>query len=142
MIQFKKRVKFPKITEIELQAFENKIGKKLPYDYRQHMINFNGGKAIGENIYFDLIDDDIIFSHFHALKDPDNNLVLERYNVGFSLLDGIIISNIRGGCLAISLSNQDFGAIYAFYSDTDPFKIANSFTEFIEGLVDYGPEVD
>ncbi|MCI3939506.1 hypothetical protein MQX03_20230 [Chryseobacterium aahli] len=32
---------------------------------------------------------------------------------------------------------KDYGSIFVYYSDEDPKEIAPSFTEFLEGFVDY-----
>ncbi|WP_302849918.1 hypothetical protein [Polaribacter batillariae] len=38
----------------------------------------------------------------------------------------------------MSLDEADYGAIFEFFPDTVvPYKIANSFTEFVNGLVAY-----
>ena len=34
----------------------------------------------------------------------------------------------------MSLADNDYGHIYMQFGDTDPEKVANSFTEFLEGL--------
>ena len=52
----------------------------------------------------------------------------------FSTRCNLAGAGITGGGLAMR-KGDDYGAIYVYYSDTEPEKIADSFTDFVNGLV-------
>ncbi|WP_095074913.1 SMI1/KNR4 family protein [Tenacibaculum jejuense] len=61
------------ITEEELNNFEIKLnGLKLPDDYRNHMLKYNGGGTL--EFYEWYLDDDIKFSYFLPIKFEDDNM--------------------------------------------------------------------
>ena len=131
MIEF--RIENELITQIELEEFEQKLnGLKLPDDYKQHMLQYNGGGTIEDYIYGDM--EDIHFFGFLPIKHEDHNMessLIARTDVLPE--SDIYIGDIRGGSLCMSLG-KDHGAIYAFFSDGERIDLAASFTEFIVGL--------
>ena len=128
-----------KLTEQDLQEFETLIGNRLPQDYKNHMLIYNGGYPDAESAYFGNIDNDICLSSLHHLKGNDDDLLIDMHKTYDRLPNGIHIGYILGGGLSMSLEPNEHGSIYIHYSETvSPIKIAKSFTEFISGLKDYG----
>ncbi len=65
MVEFRTRNEL--ITQEELEAFEQKLdGWKLPEDYKEHMLKYNGGGTIED--YEWNTDENIQFSNFRPIK--------------------------------------------------------------------------
>lgn len=132
MIKFKTEEEL--ITEIELEEFEQKLnGLKLPEDYKQHMLKYNGSWT--EERYSFKGDGEHVFSSFHPIKygssTMENGLIAREDVLPES---DIYIGYTVTGLLCMSLG-KNHGAIYAFFSDGERIDLASSFTEFVEGLV-------
>ncbi len=104
------------ITVIELQEFEQKLGGfKLPKDYIEHMLKYNGGGVYDDYVWNE--DSSIEFLYFYPIKFENNNMesaLISREDVLPE--SDIYIGAIRGGSLCMSLG-ENYGAIYVFYSD-------------------------
>jgi hypothetical protein len=136
------REKNPPITQEEIEQFENKIGYKLPQDYKNFVLEQNGGNVIDRyrhkeekppnsegilchKIVFD--DGEIFyapFTKFFALEStylldessPSSqvNYDSEFYgNYGVHLFIGY---DGDGNSTTISLNENDYGAVYRFDS--------------------------
>ena len=58
----------PSQTELALNKFESLIGKTLPTDYRQHMLLYNGGDVVQNNIeHKDYVEDGGGISYFYPI---------------------------------------------------------------------------
>lgn len=124
---------FNEISKADIQRIEQLIGSKLPNDYKNHMMNYNGGSVpLWKNYYFEFQDDSITLGRFHTISSLEN-----YFNKRLSFLYPKLLSigSVNGGSLAIGYQNENFGNIYVYFSDEGPHKIANSFTEFIESLI-------
>lgn len=124
------------ITQKEIEDFERKLnGLKLPNDYKEHMLKYNGGGTL--EFYEWHKDDDVQFLYFLPMKFEDNNMenaLIAKENV-LPKTD-IFIGAIRGGKLCMSLTKKGGkGVIYAFFPDGERLDLANTFLEFINGLV-------
>jgi hypothetical protein len=134
MIQFE--IENELITDKEINDFEKKLkGFKLPDDYKGHMLKYNGGVTL--EFYEWYKDDEVQFLYFLPLKFEDNNMENALISKeGILPESDIFIGSIRGGKLCMSLArNGDKGSVYAFFSDGEKLDLANSFTEFVNGLV-------
>lgn len=138
MIEFKKSLTGETVTEELLQEFEATMESPLPQDYRQHMLDYNGGiKAKDGFLYYTKYESEegeLVLKSLHHFKGGGGGSVV-HYSKSFDFLPKAIdIGSIYGGILSMSLADNDYGHIYMQFSDTDPEKVANSFTEFLEGL--------
>lgn len=122
------------ISAEELQEFEAAIGLVLPEDYKAHMLAYNGGTASSIYLFFGEPDDGINLFGFYPIKYGDwlfaepKNYLPEKY---------IAIGRTETGNLAMSLDETNYGNIYVHYSEVELEFLASSFTEFIDGLIDY-----
>ena len=121
------------ITQEELNEFEIEIELSLPRDYKAHMLRYNGGSPLSCYLYFGEPDDGILLFGFKSIKygtplvEKQDYLPEKHLSIGYT----------QTGYLSMSLDEKDYGSIFVYYSDEDPKEIAFSFTEFLEGLVDY-----
>lgn len=136
MIDIKIKNEF--VTENEISEIENQIGKIFPKDYKDFLLKSNGAYFDSTDIFFGEYDDDINVFEVYSLKYGKSNfLEKNEFNEGI-LDDGYFnIGRIRGGNICMSLLEQDYGAIYAYYSTAELEFLASSFTEFLEALIDY-----
>ncbi len=141
MIEFD--IKESLINSSDLNAFENNIGYKLPLDYKQHMLKYNGGAAKTTGVFFGKVEDDINLYYFHPLKNGSPTLEkMREITQDFLPQNHISIARTETGGISMSLGAQDSGSVFVYYPDQEPMKISNSFTELLEGLVDYGDDYD
>ncbi len=151
-MKFKMRVKFRELEQNTLkewlEAFEGHLEEHLkaglPEDYRNHMLEYNGGSAIGENVIFDAdragiaVGEDIILTSFHYLDNGEGSLEREARRGGTDHIPkGINICYTYSGVLIMSLAQGDFGSVYHMHNYGEPIKIASSWTEFVSYLIDY-----
>lgn len=127
----------PPITLNDIQEFETAKRLILPEDYKAHMLQYNGATVESIEVYFGVPDDDINFSYFHPLKYGDSILVDTR---DYLPEKHITIGCTSTGYLAMSLAEDSYGSIYAYYSEAELTWLAGSFTAFISGLTDYADE--
>ncbi|MEJ5102685.1 SMI1/KNR4 family protein [Chryseobacterium sp. MYb328] len=121
------------ITSDELHEFEIKTGISLPQDYKKHMLKYNGGSPLSYDLYFGEPDDGILLSGFKSIK-YGTSLVEQKDYLPPKYLS---IGYTETGYLAMSLDEKEYGNIFIYYSEAELTLLAPSFTEFLEGLVDY-----
>lgn len=121
------------ITPQELNEFEIEMELSLPQDYKEYMLKYNGGFPLSYYIYFGEPDDGILLSSFKSIK-YGTSLVEKQDYLPKNYLS---IGHIETGYLAMSLDEKDYGNIFVYYSEADLEFSASSFTEFLDGLVDY-----
>lgn len=140
----------------ELCQVEAKLNVKLPNDYKEFLLKYNGGRPAKD--CFPLID---------CLNDEEQNIDISTislfYNVADDLINNIINENIafrkskamfdlvtvgetvRGGRICICISGADYGKVYLCCCETDgtydqnqpcdkKYLIASRFTDFINSL--------
>jgi hypothetical protein len=147
-MKFKIRVKFREleasVLESWLVTFEEALKMRLPEDYRNHILKYNGGKPIKENYaVFDhdltgvIVDETIIIKSFNYLDNGEGSLDRQiRWGGTDYISKGIDIGSTYGGILMMSLAAGEIGSIYHMFSYGEPQKIANSWSEFVSHLVD------
>lgn len=123
------------ITSEEIREFEAETGLSLPEDYKAHMLQYNGGHASGIDVFFGEPDDGINLSCFLPMKYADSSLVVETKD--YLPEKYISIGLTQTGYLAMSLDEETYGSIYVHYSEAELEFLAASFTEFVNGLIDY-----
>ncbi|EDP96811.1 SMI1/KNR4 family protein [Kordia algicida OT-1] len=125
------------ITLKEIEQLETDYSIKLPEDYKNHMLKFNGINPL-EDYYFlpDTWEDEINF--FSTLPIKYGHYIFEKANLIGYLEDypenHVSIGRTRTGGLSLSLHKEDYGSIYVYYSDGEMHKLAASLTEFLQGL--------
>lgn len=132
------KIKNKLITENEISELTNQTGKTFPKDYKDFLLKSNGAYFESSDIFFGEYDDDINVFEIYSLKYGKSNFSEQNeFNDGI-LDDGYFnIGRIRGGNICMSLQEQNYGSIYAYYSTVELEFLAPSFTEFLEGLIDY-----
>ena len=124
----------------EVEQLERDYNIKLPQDYKDHMLTYNGINPL-KNYYFqpNIWEDEINF--FSTLPIKYGDYIFEEANLIGYLKDypenHISIGRSRTGSISISLKKDEYGSVYVYYSDGEIHKLANSFTEFLEGLEEY-----
>lgn len=143
------------LTELEVTLFENLIGLKIPYDYRKHLLSFNGGKC--EPNIFNFLENGILtsssISWFLALYDGEYDNIQRYYEI-YKKEEKRMPSNILpiahddgGNLICISCNGTDEGHIFFWDHEKEVdyslghrddysnlYFIANTFTSFLEGL--------
>ncbi|WP_299105588.1 SMI1/KNR4 family protein [uncultured Tenacibaculum sp.] len=144
------------ISKTDLDLFIDSYNLKIPDSYKQFILKNNGGypefSAYG-NPYEDgfVID---VFSCFDTEYDrynsssevalPSVNDTIDTHQVLENNIPKFLFSfglDEGGNDFCISMRDEDFGTIYAFYMDgtaEEPVFICDSFEQFINGLEDIG----
>ena len=143
------------LSETMLKEFELRLSIKLPQDYRDFMLEHNGGYP-AEAWDFDFIETGIdkstssIVSEFYSIDAPDKktyNDIATRYVdlVNASLIPPSLIpiaDDVFGNPILLSVSGDDYGHVYFANHELEDTEtrymvmspIADSFTEFISKL--------
>ncbi len=125
------------ISNLDITNLELEYKISLPSDYKEKMIEMNGLSAMTD-LYFksEIWDDEIEFFYVFSIKYGSSTF--EKYNTTGELNDypegHVSIGRSRTGHFSMSVSKNNYGSIYVYYSDGEIHKIADSFTEFLEGL--------
>jgi hypothetical protein len=131
-------------------AFENLIGAAFPTPYREFLKQHNGG-FVREPNSFRYMDRDLVswsgVRRFHSIADNDDRYSLSKnWRTWKTRLPERIIPIADDGIgseICISVSGADVGKIYYMEheipheNEKNLFLIADDFTSFIEGLIDY-----
>ncbi len=124
------------INEGELRETEELIGSKLPSDYREHMLKFNGGTVpLGKEYIFDFKNNELFLEGFHQIKFGEGKLESYYSRKHSFLFPSLLpIGTIEGGFLALGYREGNYGKVYCYFSDKEPFEISSSFSNFINSL--------
>ena len=144
-LTFRTKSNSQKITLEELNTFETFIGMKLPEDYRQHMLTYNGGVVVEDNIeHKNHKKGGRGISSFHPIK--YGYYIMEEV---FEDLNGIIPEGYlaigksdNGGIILISLNKDSYGKTILMYSDGDIENLSDSFTQLLNDMVVKGKKTD
>ncbi|RBW59437.1 hypothetical protein DS884_06775 [Tenacibaculum sp. E3R01] len=134
-INFKKVNK--KIELSDLMDFEIQFGFTIPEHYKSFLIENNGGVPV-ERVFWNG-ELELGVGAFYSLKHGDSNLG-DILNIvyGDNSLPRFFLpfAHTRGGSdYVIDLREKRLNDIYIYHYDgSEPFKIANSFEEFINNL--------
>lgn len=136
-------------TSIEVvNNFENSIGFLLPEDYKNFLLEYNGGTAkirystfkaegLNENIPLD-----VLYGIGVEKKQLDLQIINEEY-IDDMLPNCIIIGDDPGSGMIVLINNEELKGVYywdhSFYfkqsrEEGNIYKIADSFIDFIQGL--------
>ena len=129
------------IDQGEMNQIEIDLSVKFPEDYRNYMLIYNGGSPKSISVYFNK--KNIRLSSFLPLKYGEDTLEESYMNSrDFLPKNYVPIGYTETGNLCMSLSKDTYGSVYVYYSDVELELLASSFTEFLDGLVDYTGEID
>lgn len=123
----------------ELEKIESMFKIVLPEDYTKHMLKYNGGRPISKNMFFkpDIWGNEVMFTHFLPIKYGTSLFETSNLNEE-DFLDypekHLYIGRTLTGNLSISFKEAEHGDIYVSYSDGEMHKLADSVTEFLDGL--------
>lgn len=133
------------ITETELAEFEAQYGLNLPDAYRRHILSDNGG--VPSNSFFFADDEEYAVSSFLSVKHGSNsvNKLLDVLNAAPTRPLGTdfypFADDMFGNMYCINLVNSQ---VYLWEHDMEgePMLLANSFSDFVDGLVEEGEEYE
>lgn len=132
-----------KITVDEVREFESKYVLKLPGQYIDFLLKYNGGYPEASTFKISDQEGESVVNKFYGIGDMKGNLAKV-----FEVLDGelpqgfISIGNDPGGNeICIGISEEYFGKIYFWIHDMESdeemgnmFFLANSFNVFFDNL--------
>lgn len=146
----------PRITEDDVRRFEREFGHELPADYRQFLLDVNGGQAPDSHSVFRIRKDETILNNLFSLNALDDASDLataqKHYSDDTRLPEGHLEIGYDsfGSRIIIPLAGPHRGEVWyrdienprpegsnprvEWFDRRDVAKIADSFREFIEGL--------
>lgn len=140
----------PSVSEADVAAFEKRFGHSLPPEYRQFLLDVNGGRPERDNIEFA----SGVINRLFSLDDPEESRNLEiRANRKLSQLptkDLLFIGHDDGSAaLLLSLAGEHRGEVWFQVPDARPSgsnprtewhdrrdmkKLADNFEQFMRSL--------
>jgi hypothetical protein len=145
----------PVISESDVRCFEQKLGCRLPEDYREFLLAFNGGRPSLEQVAFSIGKGDTILHSFDSLHDPEGDDIEEtRERLSSQIPPELLVIGYDGlgSSICLVIHGDKRGEVW-FYDTLDPHepkrrlawydrkrdfkKLANSFTAFIQMLRPY-----
>ncbi len=126
-----------KLEKNELKLFEKNSNISLPNDYKEFILLNNGG--VPEENLFKGTNFEARIADFYSIKYgrfPMENL-LEMLHSEESLPKHFYPfgSNLGGSDYVFSIKEEDYGVVYFYHYDgSPPYKLADSFKEFIDSL--------
>lgn len=129
-----------KLTLADIDDFERKIGLKLPQDFKEHYLKFNGGYPAFE--YVKGVKNIFTINSFDSIKYgvlPIEKLIDDFQKSGVDFNHKIPFANDNGdNIFLISLDSSDYGKIYIieaeFLEDKNYILVSESFTDFINSF--------
>ena len=139
---------YGKATRDEVNLFEQLLGFNLPDDYRQFLLDFNGGiTAVQQSkFYVEALDTLIPLEMLFGLEMADEKLDLYKANEDYKEelhMNGIVIGCAPCSGKIVIFNNDDHKGIYfwdhGWYADPSNqdeniYKVAESFQSFLDGL--------
>jgi cell wall assembly regulator SMI1 len=129
-----------KITAQDIKTFEDHFQIKLPADYKNHLLQYNGGVPDKDSFELDKTEE-LWLSRFYSLKYGKNNLedAFTTLKINEKILPDSLFPfaiDMGGNHFCISLAQEGYGKIYYCEHDTEdsPRLISNSFAEFMNSL--------
>lgn len=142
---------FKSITAADIRNAESLIGTKLPQDYVKHMLKYNGGSVppIECDYIYREKDRDLRFTGFMPIKygygTNDEDGTVEKFHKLHHPLwhpKLLVIGAMDNGVISMGIVKENYGQIFHNYSDEEPYKLCDTFTELIENIEDEPWEYD
>lgn len=147
----------PRVTADDVRRYERELGHELPEDYRQFLVDVNGGQPALERSVFHLRKDRSILNNLLSLNDPDegNDLATAQRLSGYSRNDlpkeALTIGYDAGGSrVLLILAGPHRGEVWfldlgnprpigsnprvEWFDRRDVCKLADSFAAFVSSL--------
>jgi cell wall assembly regulator SMI1 len=147
----------PRVTADDVRRYERELGHQLPEDYRQFLLDVNGGQPSLERSVFHLRKDRSILNNLLSLNDPDkgnalataqrlsgdsrNDLPKEALTIGYDAGGSRILLILggphRGEVWFLDLGNPrptSSNPRVEWFDRRDVCKLAASFAEFMSSL--------
>ena len=128
--------------ESEIESFEKSIQAKLPSDYREHLLNINGGSFGRDVLRISDHEGETTVHHVYGLNDGPDYQQLSSERLSFVskhyLLE--IADDAGGNPIALILSpKRHYGKVCIHLKDSYPSDqiviVARSFKEFVNSLM-------
>lgn len=147
----------PRVTAEDVRRYERELGHELPEDYRQFLVDVNGGQPSLERSLFHLRNEHSVLNNLLSLNDPDdgNDLATAQRLSGHSRNDlpkeALTIGYDAGGSrILLILAGPHRGQVWfldlgspwpigsnprvEWFERRDACKLADSFAEFMSSL--------
>ncbi|MFJ1435834.1 SMI1/KNR4 family protein [Capnocytophaga canimorsus] len=129
-----------KLTLADMDDFERKIGLKLPQDFKEHYLKFNGGYPSFE--YVKGLRNIFTINGFDSIKYgalPIEKLIDDFRESGVNFNNKIPFASDNGdNIFLISLDDSDYGKIYIieaeFLEDKNYILVSESFPDFLNSF--------
>lgn len=131
------------LDEKRLWLFEKRIGTRLPEDYRQFLINHNGGKPIPCYFRISEAEGENSLHHFYGLHDGPSYLSLEEaYENHKGMVPTSMISfadDPFGNALCIGIEADNKGKIFFWDHEAEDniTEVSKTFSLFLESLFEW-----
>lgn len=138
------------LTEEELWQAENRIGVKLPDEYRQFLLRHNGGHPEPYGLNFECEGEEpqlAAVAYFLAIYDGEDENFFDYFETYKDRIPPELIPIARdpgGSLVLLSVKDAHKGKVYFWQQDFEPDEpdysnicfVANSFDEFLNSLFD------
>lgn len=139
MLIFKQKQNSQSITLQELNDFETFIGKNLPKDYREHMLEHNGSMVHQDLRHVNYPDGGGGISYFDPIKYGSHTMEMTYKALEGKIPNGYLSIGITnsGGYIVMSLNNDyTFGNIKEWFPDGEIFDLSPSFTQLLNDMIE------
>lgn len=122
------------LTEARLLSFEMEYGLQLPIEYKNFLLENNGG--IPNKIYFVKNNADEVLNEFLSLEQGELSIIWYCNKYNFHIENKVpIAEDAFGNLILLNCNpNEDLGLFFWDYEDGRIQEIAGSFAYFLENL--------
>lgn len=154
-LELTKLKSFRNTTFDEIVALEQQINIRLPKDYVEFLLRYNGGRPKKNSCdlieVIDTIETTCGISWFYTLAEDYNYNLFENYQIFLNRMPKELIPIASDGCgnqICLAVQGDNYGKVYFWDHDWEHdegeeptyrniYLIANSFTEFVNKLYEY-----
>lgn len=133
----------PALRESELDAFEEGLGTRLPFDYRRFLIEWNGGAPVPAAFHAGA--ETSMVSRFYTLGAavPIDDLAMRHIAFQRLVPTGLLAigRDVNANLLCLAVVGDDYGRVYHHAVDrpsrirqVPPLWIARTFSTFLDSL--------
>jgi cell wall assembly regulator SMI1 len=144
--------KYPPATPADIESLESKIGGRFPDDYREFLLQSDGGRFARNSVRLANLGDETVLNALNRVGDDPRYRIASDYDL-FRMVDRIARLSIPfgddpgGNRFLISVEPETYGAVFFWDHENEPVeggnsiaqfpnlhRLANSFEEFILSL--------
>jgi len=141
--------KYGRLSEERLEKFESLLGNKLPQEFRDHLLKYNGGDPSPGDFDISCEEGPTTLNGIYGLHDgPYHNSLLRTYHTYKGRIPRQLLAiggDNFGNQICIGLTKKYTGRIYfwdhekesKFFKFSATTLVADSFGQFIKGLYEY-----